>query len=379
MLDKMQFININSRIKRLQLSLTAYFCGVIVYGSAIALYALNPYYQNFISRKSIDIALLPEIAQPFLRAFFFIIGWSPWEVICNLFMVYIVVSLFLCLFSKSNITRERPYIFIRGIIAVAKQFPAYLSNLGKNTPVSINISSEEKTTALFFLVKLIYLPIMLNFAFDNLGAVITDINNISLPGLTLELGTRYGYFLLFNILFMIDTFFFTFGYMFESRSLNNEVRSVEPTMLGWLAALVCYPPLIQITLLFIPWGSTDLATFANPYLTIVMSFLSICCISFFLWATISLGAKCSNLTNRGIVTNGAYGIVRHPAYISKNLSWLLMAIPLIIINFTSLILVLGWMGIYLLRAITEERHLSRDPEYLEYCKKVRYRFIPGIY
>ena len=34
--------------------------------------------------------------------------------------------------------------------------------------------------------------------------------------------------------------------------------------------------------------------------------------------------------------------------------------------------------IYYWRAITEERHLSRDPEYRKYMAKVPYRFIPGV-
>ena len=35
-------------------------------------------------------------------------------------------------------------------------------------------------------------------------------------------------------------------------------------------------------------------------------------------------------------------------------------------------------GMYYMRAITEERHLRRDPEYRAYMKKVPYRFIPGV-
>jgi protein-S-isoprenylcysteine O-methyltransferase Ste14 len=38
-----------------------------------------------------------------------------------------------------------------------------------------------------------------------------------------------------------------------------------------------------------------------------------------------------------------------------------------------------WSFIYFLRAITEERHLSNDPEYVAYAQKVRYRFIPGVF
>jgi hypothetical protein len=327
MINKAQLVNINTRIKQLQLALLVYASGILVYGSAMALYVLNPYYKGFILSNPVNITLLPEVVQPFFQVFFSIVGWSPWEVIFNLFFVYMVVSLFICLFSKTDITRDRPYIFMRGLVSVCRQVPAYLSSLGKDTSVKINITQEEKVTALFFLVKLVYLPVMLNFAFGNFSSVVQDINNISSVGLTIELWTKYGYFLLFNIMFLVDTLFFTFGYMFESKSLKNEVRSVEPTFLGWLVALACYPPLIQITLLFIPWGSADFSAFANPYLTIVTSFISICCVGVYLWATLSLGTKCSNLTNRGIVTNGAYGVVRHPAYISKNLSWLLMANP----------------------------------------------------
>jgi protein-S-isoprenylcysteine O-methyltransferase Ste14 len=40
---------------------------------------------------------------------------------------------------------------------------------------------------------------------------------------------------------------------------------------------------------------------------------------------------------------------------------------------------LGWATLYFLRGITEERFLMRDPEYVEYCKKVKYHFIPFVY
>jgi protein-S-isoprenylcysteine O-methyltransferase Ste14 len=35
-------------------------------------------------------------------------------------------------------------------------------------------------------------------------------------------------------------------------------------------------------------------------------------------------------------------------------------------------------AVYYRRAVTEEQHLSRDPEYRKYMKRVPYRFIPGI-
>ena len=92
---------------------------------------------------------------------------------------------------------------------------------------------------------------------------------------------------------------------------------------------------------------------------------------------LSLGTKCSNLTNRGIVTRGPYRFVRHPAYISKNLAWWITLIP--IFGFYAFLSMFVWSFVYYLRAITEERHLIKDLDYQEYCRNVKYRFIPGVY
>jgi len=95
----------------------------------------------------------------------------------------------------------------------------------------------------------------------------------------------------------------------------------------------------------------------------------------FVCASISLGFKASNLTNRGIVKNGPYRFVRHPAYSAKLALWYIQGI---FFGRFCLGLLLGFTLIYFLRAWTEERHLSMDPGYIEYKKSVRWRFIPGI-
>lgn len=46
-------------------------------------------------------------------------------------------------------------------------------------------------------------------------------------------------------------------------------------------------------------------------------------------ASLALGFKASNLTNRGIVSHGPYKYVRHPAYICKNLAWIIGGFPMI--------------------------------------------------
>ena len=54
------------------------------------------------------------------------------------------------------------------------------------------------------------------------------------------------------------------------------------------------------------------------------------CIGIYVWASLALGWRASNLTNRGIVTTGPYRWLRHPAYAAKNVSWWIGATPLVI-------------------------------------------------
>jgi protein-S-isoprenylcysteine O-methyltransferase Ste14 len=72
-----------------------------------------------------------------------------------------------------------------------------------------------------------------------------------------------------------------------------------------------------------------------------------------------------------------YSVVRHPAYASKNISWWLERLPGMG-NMWNALPLLGWNMIYILRALTEERHLSKDRAYRAYREKVRYRFIPWV-
>lgn len=99
----------------------------------------------------------------------------------------------------------------------------------------------------------------------------------------------------------------------------------------------------------------------------------------YVWATLVFGLRFSNLTHRGILTNGPFRFAKHPAYVFKNLSWWLISMPFLAgdpldaIKF-SLLLVLVNM-IYNFRAKMEERHLSRDPAYVEYALAMNRRSI----
>lgn len=238
------------------------------------------------------------------------------------------------------------------------------------------IKNAEKVAARFLLVKIFFLPLMLQFFVSNYSWLRWHASEVEIFATVMAL------------IFAIDTGIFLISYSVEFEFLKNKVKSVEPTIFGWAVAVMCYPPFNGIVGKFIPWGSNEYTHFWTPELTNIFRIVIVSLFLIYLAATISLGPKASNLTNRGIVSRFPYSIVRHPAYISKVGVWWVALIPAVYLQFSSgkwgtgLAFILGmafWTLVYYFRAFTEERHLSADPDYLEYKKKVKWKFIPYVW
>lgn len=234
----------------------------------------------------------------------------------------------------------------------------------------------EKASVLFLVVKFFFLPIMINFAFSNFSAVLERSEGMFLEeDIIFKFNDRIYPFLLV-LIFFIDTMYFAFGYAVEASFLKNNVKSVEPTFLGWFVALASYPPFNSVAGQFFQWGANDFAYFGSAYATFFVRLFVLFLLFVYLGATLALGAKSSNLTNRGIVSRGPYKYIRHPAYASKVISWWVLSLP--VMSAVVFIGMIFWTIIYYLRATTEERHLSADPDYVEYKSSVRHMFVPGI-
>ena len=197
-----------------------------------------------------------------------------------------------------------------------------------------------------------------------------------------------GYWFLLQVILFFDVFFFTVGYLVESPRLGNEIRSVDPTLVGWGAALVCYPPFNFVTSKLLGSTVSDFPKFDDPGFDLALNLALLTLMAIYASASAALGLKASNLTHRGIIARGPYAVIRHPAYICKNSAWWIASMPLIGAAFDQSFFeglktagsMAAWTGVYALRALTEEDHLrSVDGEYAAYAAKVRYRFIPGVY
>ncbi|MGK2908608.1 MAG: methyltransferase family protein [Sphingobium sp.] len=181
------------------------------------------------------------------------------------------------------------------------------------------------------------------------------------------------------LLFLIDVAFATVGYMLTMKPLDAHIRTANPLLAGWVAALICYPPFVLMGNggpLDYHHGTADWSywiagsTIAQWMLGGILVLLT----GIYAWATVAFGLRFSNLTHRGIITHGPYRWTRHPAYLSKNLFWWLSTLPFLVttgglvdmVRNTATMAIVS--AIYFWRAKTEEAHLGTDPAYAAYSE-----------
>ncbi|MBP7862520.1 isoprenylcysteine carboxylmethyltransferase family protein [bacterium] len=187
---------------------------------------------------------------------------------------------------------------------------------------------------------------------------------------------------------VVDITIAMLGYISSCRLLDTQFTSADPHPSGWIAALACYPPfnLIFETMLLnhVCYEQLEITHYiSHPLILNTVSVICLVLISIYSLATVMFGLRFSNLTNRGIITSGPYKIVRHPAYIAKNTFWWFAMMPWFVSSgvncIGSVFILIVLNAFYVWRALTEEKHLMREEHYQEYCQKVKWRFIPGVF
>jgi len=238
----------------------------------------------------------------------------------------------------------------------------------------------NKKVLLTFLMRTYFIPIMVVQVY-----IYTEysVNYLNSPTNNYQLLS-----LLFGItgmLWLADTINASLSYCIESRWMENRTRSIDTTLSGWAVCLFCYTPLNEIPTYFLFFAPTVVTNNESQLIIENVNFLygikivEIILLVAHIYTDVSLGPSVANISLKKLQTKGFYGLIRHPGTTLKLLYWLFQSI--FYKRFWSMKVIFGylaWGALYVLRALTEERHLSQHQEYIEYKKKVKYRFIPKV-
>ncbi len=226
-----------------------------------------------------------------------------------------------------------------------------------------------------WVVKGYFLPLMFVFMIEDVDYLL----GLDLTGNNITFLNVFHPFV--SIVFVLDLLAAVAGYMMTFRLFDTHIRSAEPTFFGWFVCLLCYHPFNDTYMdtwiayrgndaRWIDWlqDSPDLLMLWGSAIAFLIFIYSV--------AGMNFGIRFSNLTHRGVLTNGMYRFTKHPEYISKNSFWWLTFIPFVplqgdsdsIMETVRFILLMSGVSLtYFLRARTEERHMSRDPVYVAYA------------
>jgi len=375
----------------------------LVIGSTLLTYAVglwfvlcNPLMAGMINRA--PIAFRSETAAQLLLQGIFrlLVGSTAAECLVRITIVAAIVQTLNYIGTRDediDVEVCRPYVFWRSVGRfLAAYLPFFLGQSVDRTPF-VKLTEYERVTARYFAVKLLFMPMMISFFFNTLQNVLTISSYPMGPSRLSVDYLQHFYLICFDLLMLVDIAWFALGCSMETPL--SPIKTVDPYPSGWLAALACYPPLVNIAGQLFVWSPPTFppgleTTGALGYTTIGLILFTLYVIS-----DLSFGLKTGNLTYRGLVDKGPYRVIRHPMYATKTTAWVIftmpllnihldhatlahMSVPILSMNWTLVWPMLTWVGIYAARAFTEERYLLTFPEYREYCQRVRYRFIPGV-
>jgi protein-S-isoprenylcysteine O-methyltransferase Ste14 len=224
--------------------------------------------------------------------------------------------------------------------------------------------------ALGWAVKGFFLPVMLAYLHGNLSALDALRGTLTQPDpVAVVLG-------LTTLLVILELTIVCTGYTLTLKALDAHIRSPNPYLAAWLVTLVVYEPFNRVITgqVFVYRTETNWVGLLGTYPGLTVPWLAGILASYavWVWATAAYGLRWSNLTHRGIITNGPYRFTKHPDYASKIAFFWLGSAPFLTAatawqaaaGTAALVVV---TGIYWGRARMEERHLSADPVYVAYA------------
>lgn len=158
--------------------------------------------------------------------------------------------------------------------------------------------------------------------------------------------------------------------LFVTMIFRRAPTRVTPNPLYWLLAFVAtYWSILVLGLL------QQGRPLVSSWITDAIAILGLLVI---IWARVSLGRNIGFVpAQRELVSTGAYAYMRHPVYaggLVASLAFVLRAYS----PQNALLLGLGVFWFIPIKSLVEENFLRADPQYAEYMRKVRARWIPFL-
>jgi protein-S-isoprenylcysteine O-methyltransferase Ste14 len=313
---------------------------------------------------------------------------DPWRLVQKLVGFWLTIAVIATLYAllpEYGNASYRPFkdaalFLLPGLVAISPFYIAYVDRRQRDpvdayAQLALLLAGRKPAdwealalNARSWLVKAFFVPLMFVYVNNDLSVM------WSAPLLPL-IDFKHIFTRLMDLFYLIDVLLAAIAYTMTLRVIDNHIRSVEPTLGGWIICVICYRPLVEVQAPYIQY-ELDKLTWADvlapyPWAYVLWGSLILMLTFIYVWSTAAFGLRFSNLTHRGIITDGPYRWVKHPAYLAKNLSWWMIAMPFVagagwLVAVQSCLLLCTANVIYYLRASTEERHLSADPAYRDY-------------
>lgn len=245
--------------------------------------------------------------------------------------------------------------------------------LGRNNELNKDILRDSVFS---MLIRAIFLPLNFCYVIGNINALrISEFVDFSDDFVL-------AHAMILKIIYMALIINIVPGYIISARLINTHARAIDRTWMGWMITLVCYGPLLNGVfgqlLNYRPLKFENPAMqpwiyfFEHSALLYVFAALIILMEVIHWWGESILGIRASNLTHRGVITNGIFRYTRHPIYVSKCIGWCLIFVPFMVgdnveQNLRYTLLFAGVCLIYFLRSWVEEKLFADDPVYIEYA------------